>query len=78
MDLNLLTEENDGSERGKRLFPGDCFDRNVPVPPKQDRRVKSIRPDHGGHKMNETSFARILLATVCPGSPALWAESFTS
>jgi hypothetical protein len=27
--------------------------------------------------MNETSFARILLATACPGSPALWAGSFT-
>ncbi len=26
--------------------------------------------------MNETSFARILLATACPGSPALWAGSF--
>jgi len=26
---------------------------------------------------NEISLARILLATGCPGSPALWAESFT-
>jgi len=27
--------------------------------------------------MNETSFARILLVTACPGSSALWAGSFT-
>jgi len=27
--------------------------------------------------MNEISFARILLAAACPGSPALWAGSFT-
>jgi hypothetical protein len=27
--------------------------------------------------MNEISFARILLATACLGSPALWAGSFT-
>jgi len=26
---------------------------------------------------NEISLARILLATACPGSPALWAVSFT-
>jgi len=26
---------------------------------------------------NEISLARILLATACPGSPALWAGSFT-
>ncbi len=32
-----------------------------PVPPKRDRRVK-------GHNINEISF---------PGSPALWAGSFT-
>jgi hypothetical protein len=29
-----------------------------------------------GHNYNEISLARILLATACPGSPALWAESF--
>jgi hypothetical protein len=27
MDLNLLTEEDDGSEREKGLFPSDWFDR---------------------------------------------------
>jgi hypothetical protein len=32
----------------------------------------------GGAPINETSFARILLATACPGSPALWARSFTN
>jgi len=26
---------------------------------------------------NEISLARILLATACPGNPALWAGSFT-
>ena len=26
---------------------------------------------------NEISLARIMLATACPGSPALWAGSFT-
>jgi hypothetical protein len=28
--------------------------------------------------MNETSVARVLLATACPGSPALWARTFTN
>ncbi len=40
----------------------------------------SHRSEIGGVKgdnMNGTSFARILLATACPGSPALWAGSFT-
>jgi len=31
-----------------------------------------------GTMKNEISLARILLATACPGSPALWAGSFTS
>ena len=30
-----------------------------------------------GHNQNEISFARNPLATACPGSPALWAGSFT-
>jgi len=30
-----------------------------------------------GHKQNEISFAHILLATACPGSPSLWERSFT-
>jgi hypothetical protein len=36
------------------------------------------RPASGvkGHNMNETSFAHILLATACPGSPSLWAGSW--
>jgi len=42
------------------------IDRNVPRKPHLVGGVK-------GHNMNEISFARILLATACPGSPALWA-----
>jgi len=50
--------------------------RNVPRKPRLAGGVKSIRPDHGGHNMNEISLARIRLATACPGSPALWAGTF--
>jgi len=46
------------------------FGRKVPRKPRLVGGVK-------GHNMNETSFARIWLATACPGSPALWAGSFT-
>jgi hypothetical protein len=44
-------------------------DRIVPCKPRLVGGVK-------GHNMNEISFARILLATACPGGPAHWAESF--
>jgi hypothetical protein len=50
--------------------PVSVIGRNVPRKPRPVGGVK-------GHNMNETSFARILLATACPGSPALWAVSFT-
>jgi len=49
-----------GESKGRLLhLVGTC-----PVPPKRDNGAK-------GHNMNETSFARILLATACPGSPAM-------
>ncbi len=46
------------------------FGRNVPRNPRLLGGVK-------WHNMNEISLARILLATACPGSLALWAGSFT-
>ena len=43
------------SHRGNIFLTGAC-----PFPPTRDRQ---------GHKMNEISFAPILLATACPGCP---------
>ena len=48
---------------------GQESDRSVPRKPRLVGEVK-------GHTMNEISFARLLLATTCPGSPAPWAGSF--
>ena len=44
-------------------------DRQVPRKPRLLGGVK-------GHNINGISLAHILLATACPGSPALWAGSF--
>jgi hypothetical protein len=54
----------------------EVFDRQVPRKP---RLVGGVERPNGsrGTMKNEISLARILLATACPGSPALWAGSFT-
>jgi hypothetical protein len=51
-------------------------DRQVPHKP---RLVGGVERPNGsrGTMKNEISLARILLATACPGSPALWVGSFT-
>ena len=43
------------------------------------REAQWVKGPNGsrGTIKNELSLARILLATACPGSPALWAGSFT-
>jgi hypothetical protein len=51
------------------------FGRSLPSKPRFACGVKSIRPDHGGHNMNKTSFARIWLATACSGSSSTNSES---
>jgi hypothetical protein len=48
----------------------------APSRQKRDRRGPCLPADRKGHNMNEISLARILLATACLGSPALWAGSF--
>jgi hypothetical protein len=46
------------------------IDRQVPRKPRLVGGVK-------GHNINEISFPHFPLATTCPGTPALWAGSFT-
>jgi hypothetical protein len=62
-------------------------DRNVPCKPRlvggvpacrQALNLAWYRAGRKGHHTNEISFARILLATACPGGPALWAGGFNS
>jgi hypothetical protein len=50
---------------------GDLLDLTgtYPVPPKRDRRGPCLPAGRKGYNMNETSMARIRLATACPGSP---------
>ncbi len=43
------------------------------VPPSRQSGIGGVK----GHHQNEVTFAHILFATTCPGSPALWARTFT-
>ncbi len=67
--LCLLLQDSPSSKRD--FLTGTCL-----IPPKRDRRGPCLPAGRKGHNMNEISFARILLAAACPGSPALWAGSF--
>ena len=60
----------------RELFLSLGNDRQVPRKPRLVGGVEGPNGSRGTMK-NEISFARILLATACPGSPVLWAGSFT-
>jgi len=65
-----------------RMIHLPWFDRQVPRKPRlvggggETQWVEKPNGSRGTIK-NDISLARILLATACPGSPALWAGSFT-
>ncbi len=67
-----LNEKGNSISGSKQVIDLDFFlAGKCPVPPKQDRRCPCLPAGRKGHNMNEISFARILLATLCPGSPAV-------
>jgi hypothetical protein len=53
------------------MFDFQALADKCPVPPKRDRRGPCLPVGRKGHNKSDISFARIPIATTCPGSPGV-------
>ena len=72
VDFPIHFEEGQKKDLWSFSLTGKCP--ASPTLPACGRQAGGVK----GHNTNEISLARILLATACPGSPALWVGSFTN